>query len=150
MAYYSAGTWSVYFDGTARGLTAAGHDLDAISVVGGNLYFSTRGVVNPPGVPGTAYDADVYRWNGTTMVRAYDASAHGIPVNADVDGLVWQDATHVHLSFANATTTLPGAGTVQDEDVVRESAGTWSVYFDGTDHGVGTDAGLDVDAFDLP
>lgn len=147
---YSAGTWSVFFDGTARGLTAAGHDLDAISVVGGSLYFSTRGSINPPGVTGTADDSDVYRWNGTALTRVYDATTRGVPASANVDGLVWQDATHVHLSFANAATALPGVGTVQDEDVVRDAAGTWSVYFDGTAHGLGTSDALDVDAFDIP
>ena len=30
--YYNAGTWSVYFNGTARGLTDANEDLDAIDV----------------------------------------------------------------------------------------------------------------------
>ena len=67
-----------------------------------------------------------------------------------MDGVVWLDATHPYLSFSNTSTTLPGFGTVQDEDVVFKSGGTWSVYFDGTLHGLGTADGLDVDAFDLP
>jgi hypothetical protein len=29
---YDAGTWSLYFDGTARGLTAAGQDIDAMDI----------------------------------------------------------------------------------------------------------------------
>ena len=29
---YTAGVWSVYFNGTGQGLTAGGHDLDAIDV----------------------------------------------------------------------------------------------------------------------
>ena len=149
VVYNNNGVWSVYFDGTARGLTNAGHDLDAISIVGGRLFFSTRGAVNPPGVAGTADDADVYRWNGTTLARVFDATANGIPGSANVDGLVWTDATHLYLSFANAATSLPGLGTVQDEDVVHDIAGSWSVYFDGTLHGLSADA-LDVDAFDLP
>jgi hypothetical protein len=101
-------------------------------------------------VSGTADDADVYGWDGTAFTRAVDASANGIPGYANVDGLVWTDATHLHLSFANSSTTLPGIGTVQDEDVVRNDGGTWSVYFDGTSHGLGAADGLDVDAFDLP
>ncbi|MGD9958246.1 SdrD B-like domain-containing protein [Nocardioides sp.] len=150
VAYYNAGLWSVYFDGTARGLTAAGHDLDAISVVGGTLYFSTRGVVNLPGVSGSSDDSDIYRWNGTSLARVFDASTAGVPGSANVDGLVWQDATHLYLSFANATTALSGLGTAQDEDVVHLVGTAWSTYFDGTLHGLGAAAGLDVDAFDLP
>ena len=133
-------------------LTAPGEDVDAFSIVGTTLYFSTLAAVNPPGVAGTADDADIYRWNGTTYARVFDATAsgNGIPGYANVDGLVWTDATHLYLSFANAATTLPGVGTVQDEDVVRNNGAAWSVYFDGTAHGLGTADGLDVDAFDLP
>jgi hypothetical protein len=44
---------------------------------------------------------------------------------------------------------VPQVGTAQDEDVVRLNAGTWSVSFDGTAHGLTSD-NLDVDAFDVP
>ena len=30
--YYNNGVWSVYFDGTARGLTAANQDIDAFDL----------------------------------------------------------------------------------------------------------------------
>ena len=49
---YNNGVWSLYFDGTAQGLTANGHDLDAINIVGSTLYFSTVGNGNVPGVAG--------------------------------------------------------------------------------------------------
>ena len=54
----------MYFNGTGHGLTAANQDLDAISVAGGTVYFSTLGSTNPPGVGGAADDADIYSWNG--------------------------------------------------------------------------------------
>ena len=44
---------------------------------------------------------------------------------------------------------MPGLGTVQDEDVVFRNGTAWSVYFDGTAHGLTTGA-LEVDAFDVP
>jgi len=49
-----------------------------------------------------------------------------------------------YLSFL-ANTSVPGVGTVADEDVVSysPSTGTWASYFDGSDVGVG---GGDVDA----
>ena len=81
-------------------------------------------------------------------IRVLNASANGIPAAANVDGFDRVDATHYYLSFA-ADTTITGLGAVQDEDVVYSNAGTWSVYFDGTAHGL-TAANLDVDAFDVP
>jgi hypothetical protein len=124
-------------------------DLDAISIVGGTLYFSTDNNNVPPGAGGTGDDADIYRWNGgSSYTRVIDASALGWSSN-NVDGLVWIDATHVYLSYSPTSTTVAGLGTVQDEDVVYFNAGTWSVYFDGTAKGLTSD-NLDVDAFDIP
>jgi hypothetical protein len=145
VVYYSAGTWSMYFDGTARGLTAANQDIDAIHVTGGTLYFSTVGNTNPTGVGGTADDADIYSWNGLAFARVWDASANGLATGANVDGFMRVDATHFYLSFSGTSTTVPGPGAVQDEDVVYDDAGAWSVFFDGTANGLTTD-NLDLDA----
>jgi hypothetical protein len=153
IVFYNAGVWSVFFDGTARGLTAANLDIDAFTIDGSNIYFSTVGNTNPPGVGGTADDADIYRWNGTAFSRAVDvtAVANPLPAGANVDGLKLVDATHFYLSFdGNVTIALPGPDlTVQDEDVVYYNNGTWSVYFDGTGKGL-TAGNHDIDAFDIP
>jgi FtsP/CotA-like multicopper oxidase with cupredoxin domain len=149
VVYYNNGVWSVYFDGTAHGLTSNNHDLDAIDIVNGVLYFSTVGAINPPGVSGAADSADIYSWDGVSFQRVFDASAAGLG-NANVDGYVRIDATHFYLSFSGGTTILPGIGAVQDEDIVYYANGVWYVYFDGTAHGLGTSANLDIDAFDLP
>ena len=151
VVYYNNGVWSVFFDGTALGLTNTGQDLDAIEIVDGILYFSTvgTGATSPiPGVAGPYDDADIYSWDGTSFARMFDASAAGLLANANVDGVVVVDATHFYLSFA-VDTGLPGFGNVQDEDVVYYNAGVWSVYFDGTAVGL-VNNGQDVDAFDLP
>ena len=150
IVYYSAGIWSVYFDGTAAGLTAANQDIDAFNIVGSTIYFSTSGNTNPPGVTGTADDADIYTWNGSTFARVLDASAtpYSLASGANVDGVVWVDPLHFYLSFTSDT-ALPGFGTVQDEDVVFYNNGSWVVYFDGTAHGL-TSNNLDIDAFDIP
>ncbi len=147
--FWNGSAWSMYFDGSAHGLTNANLDLDAISVDGSTLYFSTVGNTNPPGVGGAADDADIYSWNGTSYARVWDASANGFAAAANVDGFVRVDATHFYLSFSPTTTTVPGLGAVEDEDVVYNNAGRWSVYFDGTAHGL-TAGNLDVDAFDVP
>ncbi len=157
VVHYNSGTWSMFFDGSLFGLggTTAGtsFDLDAISIVGGTLYFSTDNNNNPPLAGGTGDDADIYRWNGgSSYTRVVDASTIGIPStgggNANVDGVVFVDSTHFYLSFTNDA-NLSGFGTVQDEDVVYRNGSAWSVYFDGTGKGLNT-GNLDVDAFDLP
>jgi hypothetical protein len=147
VVYYNNGTWSVYFDGTAHGLGTSGNlDIDALYISGSTLYFSTFGNTNPPGVGGTADDADIYAWNGTSYSRVFDASVAGLPAGANVDGLVFVDATHFYVSFSAATTTVPGLGVVEDEDVVYNNNGVWSVYFDGTALGL-TAAAQESDAF---
>ncbi|MEQ6901411.1 SdrD B-like domain-containing protein [Nocardioides sp. YIM 152588] len=145
---WNGSAWSVSFDGTSHGLGQTGQDVDAVSVVGGVLYFSTVQNTNPAGVGGAPDDSDIYSWDGSTMARVWDASANGVPGGADVDGLDLVDPSHFYLSFwANAS--LPQVGTTQDEDVVEVDGGTWSTYFDGTAHGLTTFA-LDVDALDVP
>ena len=109
--------------------------------------FSTVGNANPAGVGGTADDADIYGCNGTTYSR--DVRRHGgagsLPAGANVDGYDRVDATHFYMSFSADHYDVPGLGVVQDEDVVYYNDGTWSVYFDGTAHGL-TAAGQDIDA----
>ena len=156
VVFYNAGTWSVYFDGTTRGLTSDNLDIDAFNISGGVLYFSTVGNTNPPtllgcpAVGGTADNADIYAWNGTCFSRVFDATqpSAGVPGAANVDGYVRVDTTHFFLSFTD-NTTLPGLGAVQDEDVVFYNNGTWVVYFDGTAKGL-TANNQDIDAFDIP
>lgn len=145
VVYNNNGTWSVYFDGTANGLGAS--NIDAISITGGTLYFSTSDTTLPTGVTGVGDDADIYSWNGTSA-RVFDATALGWSGN-NVDGLVYVDATHFYLSYSPTNTTVAGVGNAQDEDVVYYNNGIWSMYFDGTSKGL-TSTGLDVDAFDVP
>ena len=156
---FSAGTWSVWFDGTAAGLTAGNffsdQDIDAFSLPGttvapppppppapaptgngnGPVVFSTLGNVNPTGVAGTADDADLYSFNGTTTTRELDVTAlpaaSRLPASANIDAYDRVDATHFYASFAG-NTRVPGLGVVQDEDVVYYDNGSWSVRFNGT------------------
>ncbi|MFY9913917.1 MAG: S8 family serine peptidase [Nocardioidaceae bacterium] len=149
VVYFDGTNWSMFFDGTAKGLTASAQDLDAISIVGGTLYFSTVGNTAVPGVTGTPDNADIYSWNGSSFARVWDATATGLVGAANVNGFVRVDATHFYLSFISTTTKVPGLGLVDDEDVVYFDGSGWSVYFDGTAHGLGGSSNLDVDAFDI-
>jgi hypothetical protein len=150
VAYYdgTTGTWSVYFDGTALGLTAVQQDIDAFDIVGGVLYFSIVGNSNPPGVTGDPDDANIFSWNGAAFSRVVDITAVGVPAGANVDGLRVVDANHFYVSFTG-NITLPGIGQVQDEDVVEYNNGAWSVYFDGTALGL-TAVQQDIDAMSVP
>ncbi|MGB5455083.1 MAG: Ig-like domain-containing protein, partial [Gammaproteobacteria bacterium] len=106
---YDAGTWTLYYDGSATGLggTGTGYDIDAISIAGGVLYFSTVGNVNVGGL-GAGDDADIYSHDGTAYARVFDASANGLPGNADIDGLTVQGTTY-YMSFnRNGGTAVPG------------------------------------------
>ena len=149
---WNGSAWSMYFDGSVR--SVGNTDLDAVSVVGGSLYFSTDNNTVPNGVAGSGDDADIYRWNGgTSYTRVIDAT--GVPgfsgqasQTPNVDGFVWRSATDYLFSFSTDV-TITGLGATQDEDVVRRTGGVWSVYFDGTARGL-TSASLDVDAFDIP
>jgi hypothetical protein len=116
-------------------------------VIEKSLYFSTFGNTNPPGVGGTADDADIYLWNGSAFSRVVDASAapYSLPSGANVDGFDRVDATHFYMSFSANSTTVPGLGTVADEDVVYYNNGTWSLFFDGSVNGL-TSSNFDLDA----
>ena len=147
VVFFNGTSWSLFYDGSTHGVTS---NLDAISIVGGTLYFSLSTTTTPPGVTGPGGDdADIYRWNGgSTYTRIFDATALGWSSN-NVDGFVYIDSTHFYISYSPTTTTVPGLGSVQDEDVLYYNAGVWSVYFDGTSKGL-TSTNLDVDAFDIP
>jgi serine protease AprX len=54
--------------------------------------------------------------------------------------------TVVYVSFSDVV-NVPGVGNVDDEDIVRrDSAGAWSLYFDGSDVGL---SGTDLAAFEI-
>ena len=88
---------------TVRGIDTIGNASKATTTftVHRPLWFSTAGNTNPPGVGGTADDADIYLWSGTGMSRSIDVStiANPLPSGANVDGFSRVDATHYYLSF---------------------------------------------------
>lgn len=113
------------------------------------LYFSTAAKATIPGVSGPYDDADIYLWDGNDYSRVFDASAAGLPGNADVDALV-VDGSVYYMSFRrNGGTNVPGLGLVDDEDIVKYEAGAWSLYFDGGAVGLADTNGEDVDGFAL-
>ena len=118
-----------------------------------DLYFSTFGNTNPPGVAGTADDADIYSWNGTAFSRSIDVTAHhqSAAGRCQRRRLRRVDATHFYLSFSGDVTIPCLASTCrsQDEDVVYYNAGTWSLYFDGSASGLTAGSATDLDAISV-
>lgn len=124
-----------------------------VTAPAGRLEFSTRGPSNPPGVAGAADDADLYGWDGGSpgaFSRTLDLTAtpYSLPAKARVDGFDRLDDTRFFLSFKRANTWVPGLGKVQDEDIVRWDGSAWSVFFDGTAHGLRAGR-ADIDAFSV-
>ncbi len=148
VVFFDGTSWSLYFDGTALGLTSNGHDVDAVSVDGSLMYFSTVGNSTVPGV-GSGDDADIYSWDGVAFTRFWDASAAGLPGSADIDALRIVDPTTFYASFNSTDTTVPGLGALPDVSVGLYSAGVWSLSFDGVSSGLVAGTGHDVDAFDI-
>ena len=99
-----------------------------------DFYFSTAGNTNPPGVTGTADDADIYRWNGTAFTRAIGTPPRRTACRPapNVDGFARVDADALLRVVQPTTPPCPASGAVQDEDVVYYDDGTWSMCFDGT------------------
>ncbi len=123
------------------------------------LFFSTAGDVAIPGVPAgagsPAHDnADIYKYDSAgNFSRVLDATAAGLPAATNLDALYYDAPNNTfYMSFSpDGGTAVPGVGTVQDEDVVQYNAntGVWSMYFDGSDVGLGGVTAEDVDAFTL-
>ena len=144
------GQWEIFFDGSGDcnlGLNN-GQDVDAVNIANGNLLFSTIGNNAVDGVAGPYDDADIYSWDGEACTRVFDASASGLPGNADLDGLT-NDGVNGYMTFnRDAGTNIPGLGVVQDEDVVMFDpvSATWTLFFDGSTHGLGAANAQDLDA----
>ena len=151
------GSWSVFFDGSAQGLgTTSAYNLDAISIVNGVLYFSTKGSssMTIPGVAAPYHTADIYSWDNGTFTRVFDANAAGLASNADMDGLAFIDNDTFYASFSRndsyGGTSLPGGVVALDEDVVKYDQGNWTVYFEGVAEGFdANNDGQDINALDF-
>jgi hypothetical protein len=113
------------------------------------LYVSAPGTGN---AGGTGYaDEDIMRYNsGTnTWSKAFDGTNAGLPDAADIDALtliINSGYISFLMSFDNPT-AVPGLGTIDDSDVARYDPwnGQWSLYLDGSAHGL-TTAAEDIDA----
>jgi len=156
----TAGTWSLYFDGSDVGMTTNGEDIDAIAVLPtGDLLISTSGNPGLPGVTGLS-DEDVVRFTPTSLGSAtagtwtyyFDGSDVGLAdsSNEDVDAVSVTSSGDVLLSTLGSFSVSGLSG--GDEDIIRfrpgtlglATSGTYSMYLDLSTVGIST--GADVSA----
>ena len=130
-----------------------GIDVTVTDNAGSPLHFA---LLDPATVGGVAAEnEDVLYLDGATSSLAFDGSDVGL-ASFRIDAFSWLSATSLLLSF-DVSGTVPGiAGTVDDSDIVRftatslgaTTAGTFTLYFDGSDVGL-TTSGEDLDAVEL-
>lgn len=156
----TAGTWSIFFDGSTKGLTGAAENIDAVSVLpDGRLLISTSGAATVPGVASAA-DEDLLSYNRSTNTWSlyFDGSDVGLTTNdaEDIDALYFENggAANPTLFFSTrGAFAVPGASG-QNEDMVwfnptslgANTAGSFvsPLAFDGSRFGL---AGFDIDGF---
>ena len=160
----TAGTFSLYFDGSDVGFDTTSENIDSLSLLpDGRLLISTTGTPSVPGLT-TGRDEDVLAFTSTSLGDVtsgtwslyFDGSDVGLAdsSNEDVDALDVTRNGNIYLSTLGdfAVNGLSGA----DEDVfvcVPSSIGLTTacnysptLYFDGSTWGL---SGNDVDAFNF-
>ena len=137
------------FDGMGSATATVSVTVNLPTVLPTKMYFSTLGAVTVAGVDGPYDDADIYTMDeGGAFARFKAAMVDlGLPNSANIDGLSIVDNETFYVSFAGATTDVPGIGAVQDEDVVKYDNGSWSLVFAGSNCGLNDRKGNgDIDA----
>jgi 6-phosphogluconolactonase (cycloisomerase 2 family) len=157
--FFDGASFSLSFDGSDVGLGSLRLDafswLDQDSLL---LSFDAPGIV--PGIAGTVDDSDVVRFDASSLgadsaggFSIYvDGSDVGLALDAhDVDAVELLPNGHVLLSTVGSV-SVSGVAAV-DEDLLEltgtfgpTTTGTLSMYFDGSDVGLSTTAGEDVEA----
>jgi hypothetical protein len=126
----------------------AAFEISSSPAVGALLVLETTTAL--PGLPvvSPAAPNDVVSWNPNTSTFsvAFDGAANGIPAGTHIDALGVDSGGALLLSF-DTTVLLPGAGVVDDEDIVRFAGGVYALLYDGSANGITPD--LDLDALTL-
>lgn len=158
----NSGAWSRYFDGSDVGLSRnANQDVDAFHLMDdGSILLSLTGNTTIPDV-GWVKHSDIVRFIPTELGKDtsgrfemyFDGSDVGLTTkDEDIVGIGRLSNGDLMISTVGAT-NVPGlSATIRDEDVLKFSpqslggntAGTWSLYFDGSDVGLNTSGDEDV------
>ncbi len=159
----TAGTFSMYFDGSDVGLTTSDEDVDAIELLpNGHLLVSTTGSVSVSGASGA--DEDLLEFSPTsvgtntagTWTLYFDGSDVGLTSSdEDVDGVAVDASGTIYLSTTGPFSVSGRSGADEDVFVFTPSSlgattsGTFgsTLFFDGSLYGLGSN---DIYAIDLP
>jgi hypothetical protein len=151
-----SGVWSMYFDGSDVGVTGDVNAFDILS--NGDILMSFDAAVSISGL-GTVDDSDIVRFTPTstgsttagTFAWYFDGSDVGLDTNnEDIDAIGFAPDGRLLLSFVGGFSVTGASGT--DEDLAAftatslgsTTAGTWSLYFDGSDVGLNSSNAEDV------
>ena len=156
-----SGTWSMYFDGSDVGLNgSSARDVDAFYLMDDDsILLSFVGATTIPDV-GSVDDSDIVRFiptsTGSITAGTYEWYFDGSDVELtnngeDVDGIGFAPDGRLLISTSGGN-SVTGATGNQDEDMLAfaasqlgaTTAGTWSLYFDGTDVNLGGVSDEDV------
>jgi hypothetical protein len=151
--FSAAGTYTLRLTANDSALSTTDDVIVTVNspATGAPLYFSLLNLATVGGV--TADNEDVVFFDGSSFSLAFDGSDVGL-ASLRIDAFSWFGPTTLLLSFDGAGTI--GAVAFDDSDIVRfdatslgtTTAGTFSLYFDGSDVGL-TQNVEDVDAVEL-
>ena len=157
----TAGTFSIYFDGSDVGMEKAQEAIKTIfRLSDGSLIIGTKGAASVPGLTAAAEDLMLFKYTGTpgptttgTWSLYFDGSAAGMMSTTKVDAIA-VTTNGLYLSTAGLLTS--GGLTTDNEDVFVcapptstpvTTCSSPSLYFDGSLWGLAAD---NVDGISLP
>ena len=146
----STGIWSMYFDGSAFGVTG---DVDAFALMPDGSILLSLDAAAAVGSLGTVDDSDIIRFVPTsgTFEWYFDGSDVGLSVSSeDIDAIDFAPDGRLLISTTGSFSVTGVSG--NDEDLIAFSptslgsttAGTWSLYFDGSDVALNTSSSEDI------
>ena len=154
------GTWSMYFDGSDVGLDISnGADVAAFRLMpDGSILFSFVNPITITGL-GSVDDSDIVRFTPTSLGENtsgtfswyFDGSDVGLTTNGeDIDIVGFAPDGRLLISTTGSFSVTGASG--NDEDIIAflptslgsTTSGTWSLYFDGSDADLGSNANEDI------
>ena len=153
-------SWSMYIDGSDVGLSGSNsRDINAFTFLSDDsIVFSVIGATTIPDV-GSVDDSDLIRFiptsTGSNTTGSFELYTDGSDVDLttngeDVDGVYVQSNGNILFSTIGGHNVSGIGGSDEDlklfipTSIGANTAGTWSVYFDGSDVGLGGVSSEDV------
>ena len=156
LGYHTAGSWSLYFDGSDVGLALDSADVDALALLpDGRLVISTTGWFFVPGATGGGEDLLAFQPTSLGPNTAgkwsllFDGSQFGLTTTGEkLDAVDLTNTTALHLSTSGPFTVSGAAGDDEDAFSFDLASKTYQpgLRLDGSAVGL---AALDIDALEI-